>query len=102
MVLGTSSCIISVWFTVRKYRSKKGFIGLYMILIIKTQYLINSGPGSSVRIATGYELDGPGIEYLWRRGLDRLWAHTAPCTMGTGAFPGVVSGPGVLLTPHPF
>ena len=25
-----------------------------------------SGPGSSVGIATGYELDGPEIEYRWR------------------------------------
>jgi hypothetical protein len=25
------------------------------------------GPGSSVGIATGYELDGPGIESQWRR-----------------------------------
>ena len=23
------------------------------------------GPGSSVGIATGYGLDGPGIEFLW-------------------------------------
>jgi len=26
-----------------------------------------SGPGSSVGIATGYGLDGPGIESRWRR-----------------------------------
>jgi hypothetical protein len=32
------------------------------------------GPGSSVGIATGYGLDGPGIEF---------------CTMGNGSFPGV-------------
>jgi len=28
-------------------------------------------------------------------------AHPASCTMGTGSFPGVKSGRGVLLTPHP-
>jgi hypothetical protein len=28
-------------------------------------------------------------------------AHTALCTMGTGTFPGVESGRGVTLTPHP-
>jgi hypothetical protein len=28
-------------------------------------------------------------------------AHPAPCTMGTGSFPGVESGRGVTLTPHP-
>jgi hypothetical protein len=27
--------------------------------------------------------------------------HPAPCTMGTGSFPGVESGRGVMLTPHP-
>jgi len=28
-------------------------------------------------------------------------AHPASCTMGTGSFPGVNSGRGVTLTPHP-
>jgi len=28
-------------------------------------------------------------------------AHPASCTMGTGSFPGVKSGQGVTLTPHP-
>ena len=28
-------------------------------------------------------------------------AHSASCTMGTGSFPGVKSGRGVTLTPHP-
>ena len=28
-------------------------------------------------------------------------AHPASCTMGTGSFPGVKSGRGVILTPHP-
>jgi len=28
-------------------------------------------------------------------------AHTASCTMGSGSFPGVKSGRGVTLTPHP-
>ena len=27
--------------------------------------------------------------------------HPAPCTMGTGSFPGVKSGQRVTLTPHP-
>jgi hypothetical protein len=53
-----------------------------------------SGPGSSVGIATGYGLDGPGIES--RRGA-RIFAHIqngpeahpAFCTMRTGSFPGV-------------
>ena len=28
-------------------------------------------------------------------------AHPTSCTMGTGSFPGVKSGRGVTLTPHP-
>ena len=30
------------------------------------------GPGSSVGIATGYGLDGPGIEFLWGRDFPHL------------------------------
>ena len=72
------------------------------------------GPGSSVGIVTGYGLDGSGIESRWeawffRTYPDQPWgpvqtgpgAHTASCTMGTGSFPGVKSGRGVTLTPHP-
>ena len=65
------------------------------------------GPGSVVCTATGYGMDGPGIE---SRGSARFsapvqtgpGAHTASCTMGTGSFPGVKSGRDVTLTPHPF
>ena len=64
------------------------------------------GPSSSVGIATGYALDGPGIESRWGT---RFCApvetgpgvHPASCTMGTGSFPRVKSGRGVLLTNHP-
>jgi hypothetical protein len=31
-----------------------------------------AGPGSSVDIATGYGLDGPGIEFRWGRDFPRL------------------------------
>jgi hypothetical protein len=63
------------------------------------------GPGSSVGIATGYGLDGPGIESRWWRDFPHLsrpalGAHPA-CVMGTASFPGVESGRGVTLTPHP-
>jgi hypothetical protein len=65
-----------------------------------------SGPGSSVGIATGYGLDGLGIESrLGARFSAPVQtgpgAHQASCTMGTGSFPGVESGRGVTLTPHP-
>jgi hypothetical protein len=54
------------------------------------------GPGGSVGIATGYGLDGPGIEKKFPVGA-RFFAHvqTGPeahpayCTMGTGSFPGL-------------
>ena len=64
------------------------------------------GPGSSVSIATGYGLDGPGIETRWRARFSApvqtsLGAHPASCTMGTESFPRVKSGRGVTLTPHP-
>ena len=65
-----------------------------------------SGPGSVVGIATGYGLDGPGIESRWGARFSAP-VHTDPgfnpssCKMGTGSFPGVMSGRGVRLTPHP-
>jgi hypothetical protein len=67
---------------------------------------IYCGPSSSVCIATGYGLDGPMIEFRWRGEIfrtcpDRPWAHPASCTLGTGSVPGIKSGRGVTLTPHP-
>jgi hypothetical protein len=63
------------------------------------------GPGSSVGIATGYGLNGPGIESRWRRDFPSVQTgpgtHQASCTMGTGSFPGLKCGRGVLLTTHP-
>jgi hypothetical protein len=47
----------------------------------------NGGPGSSVGIATGYGLDGPGIESRWWHDFSHT-SRPAP-TMGTGSFPGV-------------
>ena len=63
------------------------------------------GPGSVVGIATGYGLDGPGIESRWGRDFFAP-VQTVPapppasCIMGTGSFPRVKSGRGVTLTPH--
>ena len=66
---------------------------------------IQSGPGSSVGIATDYGLDGPGIGSRWGRDFLPVQTgpgtHLASCTMGTGSFPGVKCGRGVLLTTHP-
>ena len=52
-----------------------------------------------------YGLDGPGIESRLGRDFPPVQtgpgAHPASCTMGTGSLPGVNSGRGVGLTPHP-
>ena len=62
------------------------------------------GPGSSVGIATELRAGRPVIESWW--GWDfppvqtGLGAHSASYTMGTGSFPGVKCGRGVLLTTH--
>jgi hypothetical protein len=64
------------------------------------------GPGSVVGIATDYGLDDPGIESRWGARFSPPvqtcpGAHPASCTMGTGSFPGVKTGWGMTLTPHP-
>jgi hypothetical protein len=38
---------------------------------------------------------------ILRKCPDRPWGHPASCTTDTGSFPGVESGQGVTLTPHP-
>jgi hypothetical protein len=70
---------------------------------INGKVISNDGPGSSVGMATGYGLDGPGIESRWGRDFPHLSrpAHPASYTMGTGSFPGVKSGRDVTMTPHP-
>ena len=64
------------------------------------------GSGSVDGIATGYGLDGPGIESRWGVRFSApvqigTGAHPASCTMDTGSFPRVKSGRGVTLTPSP-
>ena len=73
---------------------------------IKRSTLADGGSGRSVGIATRYGLDGPGIESWYGRDFPHLSRPVlgpaqAPCTMGTGSFPGVNCGRGLLLTPHP-
>jgi hypothetical protein len=67
---------------------------------------VNSGPGSSVGIATDYGRDGPGIESRWGARFTAPVqtspeAHAASCTMGTRSFLGVKCGWWVLLTTRP-
>jgi hypothetical protein len=76
-------------------------------LLIYALCIDMTGPGSSVGIATGYGLDGPGIESRWGVRFSAAvqtgpGSHPASYTMGTGSFLGVESGRSVTLTPHPF
>jgi hypothetical protein len=61
------------------------------IFELHKSYTSRCGPGSVVGIATGYGLDGPGIESRWRQDFPHL---SRPAL-------GVKSGRGVTLTPHP-
>jgi hypothetical protein len=62
--------------------------------VFRSLLRLRRGRDSSVGIATGYGLDGPGIEPRWGA---RFFAHVqtgpgahpASCTMGTGSFAGV-------------
>ena len=44
----------------------------YQIKLNTTPYVLNVDRDSSVGVATGYELDGPGIESQWRRDFPHL------------------------------
>ena len=63
------------------------------------------GPGSSVGIATDYELDGPesnpGVDEILRLVQTGPGSHPACCKMGTGSFPRVKCSRSVLLITHP-
>jgi hypothetical protein len=61
------------------------------------------GPGSSVGIATELLAGRSGDRMLVGGDFPHLSrpAHLASCTMGTGSFPGVETGQGIPLTPHP-
>jgi hypothetical protein len=63
------------------------------------------GPGSSAGVATGYGLDGLGIESRWgeifRTCPDWLWGPPSILYNGYRVFPGIKSGRGVTLNPRP-
>ena len=75
------------------------------LVCIKCVVSAQSGPGSSVGIATDHGLDGPGIESWWKARfyarLDRPWSPPSLLYNGYRVFPGVKCGRGVLLTTHP-
>ena len=67
---------------------------------------LNLGPGSVVGIATGYGLDGPGIESRWggeifRTCPDRTWGPTSLLYNGYRAFSGGKERPGRDAGPSP-
>jgi hypothetical protein len=77
-----------------------------LLLKEKCEVCVLRGPVSVVGIATCYRLDGPGIESRWEARFSAPvqtspGAHPVSCTIGTVSFPGVKSGRGVMLTPHP-
>ena len=96
-------CIFNYY--LMKYRLKQPYL-LYNSMLLTICYMFLRGPRTSVGIATGYGLDGPGIVSRWGARFSvpvqtGPGAHPASCTMGTGYFPGVKCGRGVTLTPHP-
>jgi len=92
------------WSLVRKFNLN--------ILIHYTRHIICrpmwtvGGPGSVVNIATGYGMDGPGIESLWGRdfphlSIPALGPTQPPVQLVPGLSRGLKSGRGVTLTPLP-
>ena len=66
----------------------------------------NGGPGSSVGIATGYGLDGPGIESRWggeifRTSPDQPWGPPTLLYNGYRVLPGGKERPGRDADPSP-
>ena len=75
------------------------------VCVCVCMYVCICGPGSSVGIANNYGAGRSVIESRWGRDVPpvqtRPGAHPASCKIGTGSFPGVKCGRGVLLTTHP-
>jgi hypothetical protein len=66
-----------IGFVVEKAPIGTGFLQIFGF---PSQYHSTGGPGSSVGIATGYELDGPEIDSLWRRDFPHLSRPTVEPT----------------------
>ena len=68
-------------------------------------YYLNTGPDSSVGIATELRARRFGIESRWGRDFPPVQtgpgAHPASCTMGTGSFPGVEAAGAWGWPPNP-
>ena len=83
------------------------FCWIPCIMLMPTAYTSWVGLDSSLsRYSDTYRLDGPGIESRWGARFSAPVqtgpeANPASCTIGTGSFPEVKCGRGVLLTTHP-
>jgi hypothetical protein len=78
------------------------YVDVFSTQTISNMHVTQTGPGSSVGIATGYWLDGPGIESRWGRDFSHTSrpAHPASCTMGTGSFSGRDDNHPPILAPR--
>jgi hypothetical protein len=88
--------IVKIWNKVKERQKHE--------ILLQTKYCFLLRHDSSVGIATGYRLDGPGIESWWRRNFPHTSgpAHPASYTMGTASFPRVKwPGLGVHHPPTP-
>ena len=93
---------------VQIFMTNQSLWSVYQLFLCMFSFILqfSYGPDSVVGIATGYRLDGPGIESQWgaifsppvQTGPE---AHPDSCTMGTGSFPAINSGRVVKLTLHP-
>jgi hypothetical protein len=90
------NCFLSLFVTVQFLMSR-----IYKLLCI----LIICGPGSSVGIATGYGLDGPGIEFgggeIFLTGPDRPWGPPSLLNNGYRVFPRGRKQPGRVADSSP-
>ena len=78
----------------------KSLFGSYFQSSLKfAQAILFWWASNVVSVATGCGLDG-GVRFS-APVQTGPGAHPASCTMGTGSFPGVKSGRGGTLTPHP-
>ena len=81
------------------------FTPTYLVSLKARLHYSICGPGSSDGIATDYGLDGPGSnpggDEIFRPSRPALGPTQPTVKMGTGSFPGVKCGRGVLLTTPP-
>jgi len=90
-------------FSLSLYQSLSLSLYIYIYIYIKVCMCV-CVPGSSVGTATELWAGRSGIESLWGRDFPPVQtgprAHPTSCKMGTGSFPGVKCGRGVLLPTH--